>query len=78
MTQRLCRIPANKPLLMRWKDLHEMFGGQSMLKKFKQNFPKDLTTARLAYPDARMEEHKDGFLFRTSLPPVPKTKLLGK
>jgi hypothetical protein len=78
MTQRLCRIPNNKPLLMRWKDLHEMFGGESPLKLFKQVFPKDLIAARLAYPDARMEEHKDGFLFRASLPPVPKTKLLGK
>jgi hypothetical protein len=78
LTQRLCRIPDNKPLLMRWKDLHEMFGGQLNIYDFKKNFPKDLIAARLAYPDARMEEHKDGFLFRASLPPVPKTKLIGK
>jgi Plasmid encoded RepA protein len=78
MTQRLCRIPDNKPLLMRWKDLHDMFGGESPLKLFKQVFPKDLIAARLAYPDARIEEHKDGFLFRASSPPVPKTKLLVK
>jgi hypothetical protein len=78
MTQRLCRIQENKPLLMRWKDLHEMFGGQLNIYDFKKNFPKDLIAARLAYPDAHMEEHKDGFLFRASLPPVPKTKLLSK
>jgi hypothetical protein len=78
MTQRLCRISDNKPLLMRWKDLHEMFGGQLNIYDFKKNFPKDLIAARLAYPDARIEEHKDGFLFRASPPPVPKTKLLGK
>jgi hypothetical protein len=78
MTQRLCRIPVNKPLLMRWQELHEMFGGQLNIYDFKKNFPKDLIAARLAYPDARMEEHKDGFLFRASHPPVPKTKLLGK
>jgi hypothetical protein len=78
MTQRLCRIPDNKPLMMRWKDLYEMFGGQSPLKAFKRDFPKDLIAARIAYPDARIEEHKDGFLFRASHPPVPKTKLLGK
>jgi hypothetical protein len=78
LTQRLCRILDNKPLLMRWKDLHEMFGGQSTLKEFKRKFPSDLIAARLAYPDARIEEHKDGFLFRASLPPVPKTKLLGR
>lgn len=76
MTQRLARIPSNKPLLMRWNDLYEMFGGQSTLKKFKQNFPHDLVAARVAYPDAKIEEHKDGYLFRASLPPIPQTKML--
>lgn len=78
LTQRLCRIDGKKPLLMCWKDLYEMFGGQSTLKKFKQNFPQDLTAARASYPEARIEEHKDGFLFYASPPPVPKTKLLVK
>ena len=63
MTQRLTRIPENKPLLMRWQDLYEMFGGQSTLKKFKQNFPQDLTAARVAYHEARIDEHKEGYLF---------------
>lgn len=76
MTQRLCRIPSDKPLLMRWKDLYEMFGGQSTAKEFKRNFPNDLTAARVAYHDARIEEHEEGYLFRASLPPIPKTKLL--
>ena len=76
MTQRLNRIPANKPLLMRWHNLHEMFGGQSTLKEFKRKFPADLTAARVAYQDARLEEHEEGYLFRYSLPPIPKTKLL--
>ncbi len=75
MTQRLCRIPANKPLLMRWHDLHEMFGGQSTLKEFKRKFPADLIAARVAYHDARIDKHEEGYLFRASLPPIPKTKL---
>jgi hypothetical protein len=78
MTQRLYRIPEKKPLLMRWKDLYEMFGGQSTRKKFKQNFPHDLTATRLAYPDARIEPHKEGYLFRNSHAPVPKTQILVK
>jgi hypothetical protein len=78
MTQRLCRIDERKPLLMRWKDLYEMFGGQSPMKKFKQNFPHDLIAARASYLNARVEEHKEGFLFRASPPPVPKTKLFIK
>ena len=76
MTQRLCRIPRDKPLLMRWKDLHEMFGGQSTLKEFKRKFPVDLTAARIAYQDARIDEHEEGYLFRASLPPIPKRNFL--
>jgi hypothetical protein len=75
MTQRLYRIEINKPLLMRWKDLHEMFGGELLLKHFKMKFPKDLMAARLAYPDARIEKHREGYLFRASPPPVPKTQI---
>ena len=78
LTQRLCRIPYNKPLLMRWKDLYAMFGGQSTLKKFKQNFPADLAAARASYPEARIEEHGEGYLFRNSTPPIPKTKVIVK
>ncbi len=74
MTQRLCRIPQNKPLLMLWKDLHEMFGGKTAFRRFKQLFPEELTAARIAYPDARVELQKEGALFRASLPPIPKTK----
>ena len=75
MTQRLYRIPADKPLLMRWADLYEMFGGQSSKKEFKRNFPADIRAARLAYPDARIEHRKEGYLFRASPPPVPKTQI---
>jgi hypothetical protein len=78
MTQRLCRIEQRKPLLLRWKELHEMFGGQSSPKRFKQSFPDDLKIAYLSYPEARIEEHKEGYLFRSSHPPVPKTQLLIK
>lgn len=49
-----------------------------MSQKFKQNFPHDIRAARLAYPDARIEAHKEGYLFRASPPPVPKTQILVK
>jgi hypothetical protein len=32
MTQRLCRLDAMKPLLLRWQELYEMFGGQTTMK----------------------------------------------
>jgi Plasmid encoded RepA protein len=78
MTQRLCRIEARKPLLMRWPDLYEMFGGQSSSKEFKRNFPQDLLAARTSYPDARIEEHQEGYLFRASPTPIPRTPLFVK
>jgi Plasmid encoded RepA protein len=75
MTQRLYRIETNKPLLIHWKDLHEMFGGELPLKHFKIKFPRDLMAAKLAYPDARIEKHKEGYLFRVSPSPIPKTQI---
>ena len=78
MTQRLCRIENRKPLLLRWHDLYEMFGGQTSLKDFKYKFAHDLKAAQLSYPDARIEDHDEGFLFRASPPPVPKTQVFIK
>ena len=78
MTQRLCRIPYNKPVLMRWQVLYDMVGGMSPLKVFKQDFPADLAAARASYPAARLEEHAEGYLFYASPPPVPKTKVIVK
>jgi hypothetical protein len=78
MTQRLCRISYKKALLMRWHDLYEMFGGLLTPKEFKRKFPADLAAARASYPAARIEAHKEGYLFYASPPPVPKTKPLLK
>jgi len=75
MTQRLCRIPYKKPLLMRWHDLYELFGGSSAPKEFKRNFVHDLLAAKTSYPTARMEAHTEGFLFYASPPPVPKSRI---
>jgi hypothetical protein len=63
---------------MRWRDLHEMFGGNSTPWHFKQDFPADLAAARASYPTAHIEGHKEGYLFYTSPPPVPKTRLFLK
>jgi hypothetical protein len=73
LTQRLCRLDQAKPLLLRWRDLCDMFGGELALKDFKCVFPKDLRAAHLSYPAARIEEHEEGFIFRYSQPPVPRT-----
>jgi hypothetical protein len=59
-----------------WPELHEMFGGELSLKHFKVKFPKDLLAAKAAYPEARIEPHPEGYLFRASPSPVPKTQIL--
>jgi hypothetical protein len=38
-------------------------------------FPADLMAARTCYPDAKIEEHPEGYLFKNSSPPVPKTQV---
>ena len=79
LTQRLCRIPAGKPLLLKWQTLHEMFGGQSPFRQFKPFFREDLKYALCAYPEARFEERPQGFLFKNSPPPIPpKTRIFVK
>ena len=56
------RISHNRPLVLRWPELHEMFGGELSLKHFKVKFPKDLLAAKTAYPEARIEPHPEGYL----------------
>jgi hypothetical protein len=73
LSQRLCRIDERKPLLLKWKTLYEMFGADQVYRNFKVNFPKDMVTARVSYSAARVEQCKEGFIFRYSAPPVPRT-----
>lgn len=78
MTQRLYRIPKNKPLFLNWGHLFEMFGGGiTNPKNFPDSFYKSLLAARTAYPNAMIEEHpnKKGFIFKSSPPPIPQTKI---
>ena len=75
MTQRLYRISQRKPLFLKWNHLYEMFGGCiKEPRKFPHHFRKSLLAARTAYPEARIEEHKEGILFKASPPPIPKDK----
>ncbi len=76
LTQRLCRLDYDKPLLMQWVELYEMFGGESPMKEFKRKFPLDLLAALSAYPGANVEEHAEGYLFKASPPPVPRTSIV--
>ena len=74
-TQRLPRL--NKPLMMTWDDLFDLFGGgiaKSNQRLFRQKFRADLLAARMAYPAARMEEVKEGYLLQPSPTSVPRLR----
>lgn len=78
MTQRLCRIQANKPLYLTWGHLFEMFGGNiENQKNFPTHFNKALLAARTAYPEAKVENQTDGWKFFHSPPPIPRTVTIG-
>ncbi len=79
LTQRLCRIDRDKPLFMTWQMLFDQFGGgQGELRSFKKPFEQGLLATRPCYPDAVFEEHpnKEGWIFKHSKPPIPKTALV--
>jgi Plasmid encoded RepA protein len=78
LTQRLCRIDNRKPLFLRWSELCDMFGGELTLKDFRKVFPRDLKAAHMSYTSAKIEEAEEGFIFRHSLPPIPKTMAVVK
>jgi hypothetical protein len=74
-SQRLPRLA--KPLLMKWDDLFDLFGG-GMAKRssraFKRIFRKDAFAARLCYDGCKMEETREGFLFYPSPTAVPRSR----
>ena len=76
MTQRLCRL--DKPLLMDWTTLHQMFGGAANMKTFKWNFPKELAAAHSVYRFAKIEDASEGYIFKPSPPPIPKLQIVNK
>ena len=76
LTQRLCRIQANKPLFMTWNMLYEMYGGgMSSIKMFVTRFKETAKTVSLIYRDARMSVEKDGMRFYHSPPPIPREQV---
>jgi len=76
MTQRLHRIPRDRPLFLGMPILFEMFGGGiNNPKNFTVHFKASLLAAQTAYPDARVEESKGGYVFKFSPSPIPKVMI---
>ena len=75
LTQRLHRIPYNKPQFVAWAAIKEQFGSNyARMNTFKLRFRKDLKLALSQYPKARISEDLNkGFILHNSPPPIEKT-----
>lgn len=78
-SERLHRIPHNKPQFVPWARLHEQYGsGYKRIRKFREVFKKHLRSVLAVYEDARVEEvtsekgRAQGLRFYCSKPPVRK------
>lgn len=79
LSERLHRIPPNKPHFIPWAFLHEQYGkGYKRIRAFKDKFIKHLRNVQSVYHDARIEEIKTssgrsrGLTLHHSNPPVRK------
>lgn len=79
LSERLHRIPPNKPQFVPWNSLHIQYGeGYKRIRDFRSRFLKHLRNVQAVYRDARIEEIKTdsgrnkGLLLRHSSPPIRK------
>lgn len=73
LTQRLHRVPVEKPSFVAWQQLKDQFGSNyGRMDNFKRDFRKVLTAVLHQYRDAKIEEvDNEGFRLFNSKPPVP-------
>ena len=79
LSERLHRVPPNKPQFISWTSLHAQYGeGYKRLRDFRSRFLRHLANVRAVYQEARMDEVKAdsgrsrGLMLRHSRPPVRK------
>ena len=79
LSERLHRIPRNKPQFIPWAFLHAQYGeGYRRIRAFREKFIKHLQNVQVVYHDARIDEIKasngrsQGLMFHNSKPPVRK------
>lgn len=72
LSQRLHRIPAERPQRITWHALYDQFGqGYDRVRDFRRGFMEKLIFVWSVYPTARIEESEDGLILSHSPPPVP-------
>jgi len=71
LTQRLHRIPREKPQFITWAVIKGQFGvDYSRMNKFKTVFRAALSQVFLCYPKAKVKVDHGGLTLRNSPPPV--------
>lgn len=80
LTQRLHRVPHNRPAFVSWKALSDQFGGSNYtrISKFRHNFRTSLKLVQQFYREARLTDDNRGLTLYTSPTPIQKTSLLIK
>ena len=79
LSERLHRIPPNKPQFIPWASLHVQYGeGYKRIRDFRSRFLRHLTNVQAVYRDARIDEIKTasgrdrGLMLHHSKPPIRK------
>jgi hypothetical protein len=56
-----------------WLSLHQQFGSSyKAVRQFRPEFIRNLTFALAVYPEAKVDEDKDGLVLYPSRPPIPE------
>jgi hypothetical protein len=78
LAHRLHRVPAGKPALITWPQLHEQFGGgRERLDRFRDPFRVALKQVLALYRDAKIDDERGGLRLHHSPPAVkPRVRLV--
>ena len=73
LAQRLCRVDRREGITLSWANLKDQFGQEyGNIRDFRKKFRNALSQVCLVYPDARIEQVDDGFILKSSPPPIRK------
>lgn len=80
LSQRLYRVPANRPAFMPWTEVQQQFGqGYDRIRAFRAVFLKTLKAVEEQYPHAKLHADERGLTMHQSRPPIaPKQIPVGR
>lgn len=77
LANRLCRIKGPRGIILSWSNFKEQFGQEYKdIRNFKKAFLEALRQAHAVYPEAKLEQIPNGFLLKSSPPPIQKKQIL--